>query len=207
MDIKFFSIDQEKQDRILNAALKEFAMKGYKNASTNEIVREAGISKGLLFHYFKSKKDLYLFLFDHFVDILIEKMKQEVNWKVRDIFVRNREMAVVKMELFHEYPQVFDFFNGIFFEEDKDISKELEYRKNEFLSKNYRDMMKDIDTSQFREGVDIEKAVDIIAWSLEGFSNRIQAKVKGMNLQEINIEETLAQMDEYLNVLKNSFYK
>ncbi len=59
---KFLTLDQEKQERILNAASKEFAQKGFVNASTNEMVKEAGISKGLLFHYFKNKKQLYLFL-------------------------------------------------------------------------------------------------------------------------------------------------
>ena len=59
------SLSEEKQQRILNAALKEFAQKGYKNASTNQIVKEADISKGLLFHYFKNKKQLFLFLYDY----------------------------------------------------------------------------------------------------------------------------------------------
>ncbi|WP_409250821.1 TetR/AcrR family transcriptional regulator [Bacillus sp. SCS-153A] len=207
MEQKFFSLDQDKQDKILNAALTEFAMKGYKNASTNEIVKEAGISKGLLFHYFSNKKELYLFLFDHFVAILIKKMKQEVNWEVKDIFDRNRELAAVKIELFYQYPQVFDFFNGIYFEENKEVSRELEKRKHGFLTHNYKDMMKDIDTSQFKEEVEVEKVVDIITWSLEGFSNRIQAEVKGMKLQEINLEKTLSELDEYLEVLKKSFYK
>ena len=57
---KFLNLD-EKQDRILNAAIKEFAQKGYDSASTNEIVKEAGISKGLLFHYFKIKSSYFSF--------------------------------------------------------------------------------------------------------------------------------------------------
>ena len=50
MDDKFFDLKKEKQDRILNGALKIFALNGYKNGSTDVIVKEAGISKGLLFH-------------------------------------------------------------------------------------------------------------------------------------------------------------
>ncbi|MGM0847064.1 MAG: TetR/AcrR family transcriptional regulator [Bacillota bacterium] len=207
MDEKFFSLDQEKQDRILNAALKEFALKGYKNASTNEIVKEANISKGLLFHYFNNKKDLYLFLYDHFVQILIEKMKKEVDWSVKDIFDRHLEMSSVKIKMFHQYPSVFEFFKNIFLEEDPVIYHELEQRKNEFLNKNYKEMMEDIDTTKFREGVDVEKAKNIITWSLEGFSNRMQAQVKGMGSKEISMEETLSEMKEYLEVLKTSFYK
>ena len=52
MNEKFFDLKKEKQDRMINAALKAFAVNGYKRASTDEIVKDAGISKGLLFHYF-----------------------------------------------------------------------------------------------------------------------------------------------------------
>ena len=52
MNEKFFDLKKEKQDRMINAALKVFALNGYRHASTDDIVREAAISKGLLFHYF-----------------------------------------------------------------------------------------------------------------------------------------------------------
>ena len=52
MNEKFFDLKKEKQDRMINASLKLFAINGYKHASTDDIVNEAGISKGLLFHYF-----------------------------------------------------------------------------------------------------------------------------------------------------------
>ena len=55
MNEKFFDLKKEKQDRMINAALKAFALSGYRHASTDDIVREAAISKGLLFHYFESK--------------------------------------------------------------------------------------------------------------------------------------------------------
>ena len=49
MNDKFFDLKKEKQDRIINASLKIFALNGYSRASTDEIVKEAEISKGLLF--------------------------------------------------------------------------------------------------------------------------------------------------------------
>ena len=58
MNEKFFEIKNEKQERILNAAIKVFALNGYRKASTDVIVTEAGISKGLLFHYFTNKLSL-----------------------------------------------------------------------------------------------------------------------------------------------------
>ena len=71
MNEKFFDLKKEKQDRMINASLKIFAMKGYEHASTDDIVREAGISKGLLFHYFINKIGLYSFIYDYSVKYLM----------------------------------------------------------------------------------------------------------------------------------------
>ena len=62
MNEKFFDLKKEKQDRMINAALKVFALNGYRHASTDDIVREAAISKGLLFHYFENKLGVYAFV-------------------------------------------------------------------------------------------------------------------------------------------------
>ena len=50
---------------IINAALKEFAQRGYEEASTNRIAKAAGMSKALMFHYVKSKEELLLMLLDY----------------------------------------------------------------------------------------------------------------------------------------------
>ncbi|MCR4586771.1 MAG: TetR/AcrR family transcriptional regulator [Lachnospiraceae bacterium] len=70
MNQKFYDMKNEKQDRILNAGFKSFALYGYKNASTDEIIKDAGISKGLLFHYFESKVGFYEFSYDYAVRFL-----------------------------------------------------------------------------------------------------------------------------------------
>jgi TetR/AcrR family transcriptional regulator len=67
---KFENVESEKQRIILNAALKEFADKGYEQASTNQIVKDAGIGKGMLFYYFTTKKKLYAYLVDYCINIL-----------------------------------------------------------------------------------------------------------------------------------------
>lgn len=49
---------ENREQEILDAAIKIFSEKGYNAATTNEISREAGIAEGTLFRYFKSKKAL-----------------------------------------------------------------------------------------------------------------------------------------------------
>ena len=65
MNEKFFTLSPEKQARITNAALEVFARNDYKHASTDDIAAKAGISKGLLFYYFRNKQSLYLYLYDY----------------------------------------------------------------------------------------------------------------------------------------------
>lgn len=57
---KIKSLCPKKMDRILKAAVKEFASNSFKDASFNKIIREAGIGKGTLYYYFESKSDLFL---------------------------------------------------------------------------------------------------------------------------------------------------
>ena len=86
MNDKFFDLKREKQDRIINAGLKIFARYGYRHAATDEIVREAGISKGLLFHYFTNKVGIYVFLMDYSVRYLLLELSRNVKETETDFF-------------------------------------------------------------------------------------------------------------------------
>ena len=57
---KFLKLNPEKKKRILEAAYNEFSRNTYDNASTNRIVKEAGIGKGMLFFYFNTKGFVYI---------------------------------------------------------------------------------------------------------------------------------------------------
>ncbi len=47
------------REKIIKSATRLFSEKGFYNTSTDEIAEIAGISKGLIFHYFLSKEELY----------------------------------------------------------------------------------------------------------------------------------------------------
>jgi TetR/AcrR family transcriptional regulator len=61
---EFLNLPAPKQKDILRVALHEFSTYGYDLASTNRIVVQAGISKGVLFKYFTSKEGLFLYIID-----------------------------------------------------------------------------------------------------------------------------------------------
>lgn len=49
---------KEKEQKILDAALKLFVERGFHGTSTAEIAKTAGVATGTLFHYFKTKEEL-----------------------------------------------------------------------------------------------------------------------------------------------------
>lgn len=59
----FFNLPEEKQRRILDAAIKEFSQRGVEEGNLANIIRDAGISRGSLYQYFDSKAELYAYLF------------------------------------------------------------------------------------------------------------------------------------------------
>jgi len=54
------SILDKRREQILEAALEEFSRKGYSGTRISDVVKRAGISQGLVYHYYKSKDELYL---------------------------------------------------------------------------------------------------------------------------------------------------
>lgn len=111
MNDKFFDLKQEKQNRIINAALSVFAADDYRHASTDDVVRKAGISKGLLFHYFESKLGLYTFLFDYSVRFMLLEYSHEVRRSETDFFELVRQMERAKMQVMKLYPSMQQFIN------------------------------------------------------------------------------------------------
>lgn len=204
---KFLKLEQDKQDRILNAAIKEFAQKGYDNASTNEIVKEAGISKGLLFHYFKNKKQLYLFLKDHFMELLMQEFYQKVTFTDPDIFVRIQQATLIKMELRNKYPDIFKFVTSVYLEDSKEVKVDLDKWKTEITKVGINKALEGIDTSLFRDDVDFRKAIKIITWTFEQFAEEETIKAKLSSTHDFEYEGVLKELDEYITIFKKCFYK
>ncbi len=69
------AIQEVSRNKILMAALELFAGKGYAATSTDSIAKKAKISKGLIYHYFKSKQDILRGIFA----LLMEEGSQLMN--------------------------------------------------------------------------------------------------------------------------------
>ena len=97
---QFREIREERRAQLLDIALKLFADEGYHNTTINEIARKAGISKGLIYNYFKSKEELLLEVISRSMDEITGYFdpnrdgyisEEEFEWFIRKIFTVIRE--------------------------------------------------------------------------------------------------------------------
>ena len=109
MNEKFFTLSPEKQARITNAALEVFARNDYKHASTDDIAAKAGISKGLLFYYFRNKQSLYLYLYDYALEQVRGQVLRQKLDGVTDFFELMHIGARAKLELLTRCPYLLEF--------------------------------------------------------------------------------------------------
>ena len=56
MNETFYALPEEKRQRIINAGYRIFSQNSYKKSPVGEVAKEAGISRSLLFYYFRNKK-------------------------------------------------------------------------------------------------------------------------------------------------------
>ena len=203
MAIKLLDLEPQRRDTILNAALKEFALRGFDNASTNVIAKEAEISKALMFHYVKNKQELFLFVYDYFAELLDEKYFKKMDFTEKDIFERLRQSYLLQIDLIKQYPWILEFNKLSITTSSDEVNKAIEKRACKHQSYKIFDM---IDVSKFRIGLDIEKCKRFILWANVGFTNEILDDIRNSQTSNLDYQHIIATLDEYFDELRKVFY-
>ncbi len=189
MNEKFFDLKKEKQDRMINAALKVFGMRGYQLASTDDIVREAGISKGLLFHYFGSKLGLYSFVYDYSVRFMSLELKAAVDDNETDFFALHKQIEAGKLQVLKNYPCMQLFLEKCNTENIKEALLAVEEKKNE-LSALYESFDARTDFSPLPADTDTVKLRNILRYTLKNLME--ECFLTGSFQAELLYEENIA---------------
>ena len=207
MFTKFLNLEPVRRNTILNAALREFACKGFDDASTNVIAKESGISKPLMFHYVNNKKDFFIFLYDYCLDIVNQEYFDQINLHEKDIFERLRQTYLLKIQLLKKYPWIFDFIRVAVFTDSEMVKEEIEKRRKMVEASSFERFYGDIDTSGFRSVLDIEKAKQLIFWAVGGYADQILEQFKSLDIKEFDFDKIRTEFDGYLDELRKTYYK
>lgn len=204
---RFESLEESKQHTIRQAALEEFAQHGYEKASTNRIVKAAGIGKGMLFYYFTSKQELYEYLVKYSLEFIQIRYLDKVDAGEPDLIERLTQLARLKMEAQAENEEVFKF-SAVFLQEGEAyLPKGLAAKIEELKQSGYRLMYEGIDKSLFRKDADPEKVFHLIRWAIDGYQQELLARLTGQKLADIDFAPYWEEFHAYLAILKNSFYE
>ncbi len=65
----------------------------------------------------------------------------------------------------------------------------------------------DIDVSQFRSGLDTDKAKQLIFWAVGGYAGQVLEQFKNTNVTESDFEKIRLEIDSYLDELRKTYYK
>ena len=120
-DKQFEEIRESSKENILDAALKLFSSNGYFNTSTRQIAKQANISNGLLYNYFKSKEELlteivrksFKILDETIVSDKKESAEAKISKTIEHFFelIKNKQKAIRMMAQMGLQTGKFDFIN------------------------------------------------------------------------------------------------
>ncbi len=210
MNDKLAALPEDKRKNILSAALTEFAEHGYLNASTNRIVKAAGISKGLLFHYFDSKKKLFLYVLDYTINHLMQKMSTYTVTLSGDFFEQIVQYALIKMRIGIEEPEMYHILYDVYVNLPADIKEDLMARYGRILSDTRKDFVMTMDETKLRDGITRETAVNLIIDFLDGYYQRSIEDFKKKTPDELLASFHTDMMDDimkYINIIKRGLYE
>lgn len=136
----FANISAEKQRRILEVAIHEFAEKGFNAAGINDIAEKAEISIGSMYSYFKSKDDLFLTIIDYGFT-LIEEVFASLNFDSGNVFDVFEDLFRKTIEYTREYRELTQIYQDIATQGLTHLAQRLSKQVESITARLYRDLI------------------------------------------------------------------
>ncbi|MEE0466628.1 TetR/AcrR family transcriptional regulator [Holdemanella sp.] len=168
---KFLELPNEKQLKIINAGFEYFGKYGYKGVNTEDIANRAGISKGLLFYYFKNKESYYLFLCEFCQNLMLESFQETDFQEITDFFELIDFATKAKLKIITEYPFITDFSVNLIADKSIKVGSKSEEYVNNVIYNSFDIYFKNIDFTPFKEEIDVKKIYQMMLWLSEGYIN------------------------------------
>jgi TetR/AcrR family transcriptional regulator len=198
---KFLSLSLEKQNIIINAALICFGTNGYKKASISDIATIAGVSKALIFHYFGTKKALYLYLIELCLDIFVDTINEKFDNSVTDFFDRIKLVTDIEISIMQKHPAMPSFLKSMYFENNEEVKDDIKVMLANDKGENLRNKLYEgIDAFKFKDDIEPKMVIRILSLLTDGYLSKIRGT--GFDLDAL-----LKEFDEYMNLFKRNFYK
>lgn len=154
----FLNLPAEKRERILRAAVEEFAEGGYENTSIQQIAAKAGISVGAVYKYFEDKEALFACVVQEGLGVL-EQTLQALAATEEDIALKAETILRDLLAFSRENPELIRLYHVLTTSGNRDVLRQFSQRIEALSASVYRDTIaagqktgdvrKDVDPSFF----------------------------------------------------------
>ena len=197
--------------KILDACFRVFADNGYTNTTTAMLADAAGISKALIFHYFKSKKHLYLSILRHCFKQMAEDPPTITISGYKDYFDARARSGFQKVDYLKKNPDIAKILYGAFYSTPHEIKSEIEQlrvtveEQYGHISDSRESQMNQLfESIPLRDGVAREHALELINITMDYFNKRYLAELMDSDklLDEENWQRFSRIKESFLDILK-----
>jgi TetR/AcrR family transcriptional regulator len=167
----FLNLPEEKKARILEAAIHEFADKGFDGASINSMVGRLGISKGSIFQYFNNKTSLFYYIFDFAIGLVKRTLVQvKEDTKEEEVFERIRRSLLAGIEFIQKHPYIYRIYLNLQLGADIPFRSEL-IQKIRLFSAEYLSSLlnQGMERKEIPQTVNLNHAVFLVDAVLDRF--------------------------------------
>lgn len=205
----FERLTEERKERIIRACMEVFAEKGYVSASTNDIVKRAGISKGILFHYFGSKKNLYLYILDKAIDTALKKIKADYIEVPADPFERIAKIGMLKLKLALQEPLLYKIIFSAFINTPDSIKEDAMEKYRKLYGIAMQMFYDGLDLSKIRTGIDPGKAIEVIMLFIEALQSKYFKEWENTPADRAlkSMDKLMEETGVYMDILKKGIYE
>src|SRR6056297_1589048 len=154
----FTNLPQEKKDRIIDAAIDEFANNNYHKASITNIIEKANIASGSFYQYFENKEDVFRYLINIVGQRKLDYLDQEIMQRPDEInfFVLLKKLYQGGLEFAKDNPRLLSIGNNVVnnnCEVCNKIMEDLKPQSDEFFKRLIRLGIK---RGDLKEDIDVE---------------------------------------------------
>lgn len=189
--------NQQTRQRIINSALLEFSEKNYGDASLNTVCSVGSISKGIIYHYFKDKDQLYLLCVKECFNALTSYLSNIVTIRATPIETALNCYFEARINFFAENPSYFNLFCNVMIAPPPHLRVELADIKTKFNALNLSVISALLTNEKLRSDVTMTDVVSIF----QEYQDFINTQFQAQPFNEITIKEHEERCSRSLSIL------
>lgn len=183
---------QESREVILEAAIQEFGSYGFLSASTNRMCQRANISKGLLFHYYRTKENLFSGVLERcFADLqrCTEPLQEQAGRALEYI----GQFYGARMQFFLSHPYHYRILRESMSNMDGAIGQLLHQKRGELYREKSHLFEQLVDGFPLKDGVDRGRALELMVLVSDHVQQTFMDRIRSGTVEPVQMLQEFQQ--------------